>query len=102
MKKLSLALESLEVDSFETTALVSEKRTVYAHITLACATLTDCPTDDRSGCCEVSREPTCDPQLTCVNTCNGWTCEFDTCSAECTATTVPECNTNGQYSCGAC
>ncbi len=103
MKKMKLQLDALEVDSFETSTIGSERRTVFAHITLNCATLTDCPTEAASGCCGGTRDdPTCIANPTCINTCQGWTCEFDTCSAECTATTVPECNTNGRYTCGAC
>ena len=83
MKKLTLTLDDLQVDSFSTMDdAVAHEKTVRAYISLQscscveCVTATDCET----GCCGTRYEGgTCD-YPTCVPTCAGWTCEYQTCN----------------------
>ena len=87
MKKLVLTLDDLQVDSFATMDEdVAREKTVHAYISLMscscmeCATLSGCET----GCGGGTRvDPTCEANPTCLPTCAGYTCDFDTCSAEC-------------------
>ena len=77
--KLTLNLEQLSVDSFQTTSAPAEKGTVFAE-QCTCYTACTCP-----GC------PTCD--ATCGGTCG------NTCAASCNGTcNDATCNTCG-YSC---
>lgn len=75
MKKLTLTLDDLQVDSFHTSAGPREEGTVYGEQQCTCQTACTCP-----GC------PTC--AETCPNTCNAtcpWTCEYscyNTCGQE--------------------
>jgi hypothetical protein len=89
MKKLTLQLDDLQVESFSTLRdPVTLEGTVRGFITMVgpacisnscdfCATLSDCP----DGCGGGSRvDPTCAEGVpTCLPTCAGWTCEYDTC-----------------------
>jgi hypothetical protein len=71
MKKLTLDLDQLTVDSFDTSETGAEKGTVFGE-QCTCYTNCTCP-----GC------PTCDhtqcQQNTCDFSCNGscWTCQYD-------------------------
>ena len=81
--KLSLNLEDLSVDSFDTTATQKEKGTVFGE-QCTCYTNCTCP-----GC------PTCD--ATCAYTCDDATCpQCPTCAASCNGT----CNCATQNTCG--
>ena len=80
MNKLKLTLESLAVESFDTTAVAKEKGTVFGE-QCTCQTVCSCP-----GCpsCDATCAWTCD-DATCAgqascggNTCDG-TCWVDTC-----------------------
>lgn len=90
MPKLSLNVEELQIDTFDT---LSESRplvgTVHGHVSLMscscdfCATLTDCVSADPTGCVEACGKdyPTAGYwQNTCIPTCQGYTCEWDTCN----------------------
>jgi hypothetical protein len=80
--KLSLNLEDLTVDSFDTTAPPKARGTVFGE-QCTCYTQCTCP-----GC------PTCD--ASCNGTCRG-TCGENTCAASCNGT----CNqATCDYSCG--
>jgi hypothetical protein len=107
MKKLSLKLDTLSVDSFETGRAPQLRGTVRGHITNACATATDCGTG--ITVCDVTCTGKDQPTYpgvgngTCDPTCQGWTCQFQTCSPACTATSVPECATTmGRDTCDNC
>ncbi|HEX8691979.1 MAG TPA: hypothetical protein VF746_06150 [Longimicrobium sp.] len=65
MKKLSLSLDELRVDSFQTTPAEPESRGTVIGQQCTCVTACTCP-----GC------PTCDN--TCPNTC-AYTCDDNTC-----------------------
>ena len=71
--KLTLKLEDLSVDSFNTTAVEKEKGTVFGE---QCTCWTQCGQNTCPGC------PTCD------NTCNGgatcpYTCDDASCAGSC-------------------
>jgi hypothetical protein len=78
MKKLTLRLEDLRIDSFSTTPVRREKGTVYGE-QCTCHTACTCP-----GC------PTCDASCngTCDASCNG------TCGATCAGTCAASCDFN--------
>jgi hypothetical protein len=65
MKKLTLDLNSLKVQSFATAAAAPNRGTVHGEQQCTCPTACTCP-----GC------PTCDETCadTCQETCAGWTC----------------------------
>jgi hypothetical protein len=71
MKKLSLTLDDLRVDSFQTSDDRQEKGTVFGEQQCTCPTNCTCP-----GC------PTCDETCpntcweTCPNTCGQETCAY--------------------------
>ena len=96
MKKLTLKLDDLRIDSFDTTAAPRAKGTVFGE---QCTCYTDCtcpgcPTCDAScdGSCDASCNGTCDascngtcggcwetvgPAATCVGSCHGGdTCDY--------------------------
>jgi len=81
--KLSLNLEDLSVDSFDTTATQKAKGTVFGE-QCTCYTNCTCPGN-----------PTCD--ATCAYTCDDATCpQCPTCAASCNGT----CNCATQNTCG--
>ena len=65
MKKLTLDLNALEVQSFATAPAAPNRGTVHGEQQCTCPTACTCP-----GC------PTCDETCadTCWETCAGWTC----------------------------
>jgi hypothetical protein len=67
MKKLSLKLDQLHVDSFDTTPTEKRKGTVFGE---QCTCWTQCGQNTCPGC------PTCDN--TCAGTCP-YTCDDNTC-----------------------
>ena len=94
--KLSLNLEDLTVDSFDTVAPRTEKGTVFGE-QCTCYTNCTCP-----GC------PSCDNTCpaTCAYTCDDASCASDCAScASCEDTCDPQCyqlslkNTNCNYAC---
>lgn len=66
--KLTLKLEDLSVDSFDTAGTQQEKGTVFGEQECTCLTACTCP-----GC------PTCE---SCPDTC-AFTCDDDTCAYSC-------------------
>ena len=70
MKKLSLTLDDLRVDSFHTADARQEKGTVFGE---ACTCPTDCTCP---GCptCDATCPYTC--EQTCPNTCDQYTCAY--------------------------
>jgi hypothetical protein len=84
--KLSLNLDDLTVDSFDTTGTQKAKGTVFGE-QCTCYTQCTCP-----GC------PTCANYATCDASCNG-TCG-GTCPATC-AYTCDDASCNGTCNCGA-
>ncbi|HET7228833.1 MAG TPA: hypothetical protein VFJ16_02390 [Longimicrobium sp.] len=77
MKKLSLTLNDLQIESFTTfDEAVARAKTVRAHISLNCASISDCET---CGCGTRYEGGTCD-YPTCVSTCAGGTCQYQTCN----------------------
>ena len=80
MKKLTLALDTLAVESFETTPPDAEKGTVFGE-QCTCRTVCTCP-----GCA------TCD--ATCPNTCR-FTCD----DSECIPSCIGETCMGGQHTC---
>jgi hypothetical protein len=96
--KLTLNLEDLSVDSFDTTAPAKAKGTVFGE-QCTCytqCTCPGCPTCDAScnGTCDASCNGTCDASCngTCDASCNG------TCGASCYGTCGSSCASNC-YSC---
>ena len=90
MKKLSLNLDQLKVDSFDTAAVEKEKGTVYGEQQCTCQTICSCP-----GC------PTCDWTCnqavdTCAITCE-WSCGGSCWYTECGGNTIDAytCNMSG-------
>lgn len=95
MSKLKLTLESLAVESFDTTAIERATGTVFGEQQCTCQTICSCP-----GCpsCDNTCAYTCD-DATCAGqgTCVGGTCEgtcwkdgcgmsqWETCPARCPA-----------------
>jgi len=86
MNKLSLKLDDLRVDTFETTAVKTEKGTVFGE---QCTCWTQCGQNTCPGC------PTCDASCngTCYASCNGtcgatcdYSCNGDTCFVSCRMT----------------
>jgi hypothetical protein len=76
MRKLTLNLEQLSVDSFDTTAVEKAKGTVVGE---QCTCWTRCGQNTCPGC------PTCDN--TCAYTCDDATCPAcPTCAASCNGT----------------
>lgn len=78
MKKLSLSLDDLEVDSFQTAGDGQGEGTVFGKEDCTCPTACSCP-----GCptCDATCPETC--EQTCNNTCwatCGITCGQDTCA----------------------
>jgi hypothetical protein len=90
MKKLSLKFEELEIESFETAS--DEQQlvgTVRGHVSLAscscqaCATETDCVSAAETGCverCSKDFQTGFYWQLTCIPSCQGYTCDYETCN----------------------
>jgi hypothetical protein len=70
MKKLSLTLDDLRVDSFHTSCGQKEKGTVFGE-QCTCDTACTCP-----GCpsCDYTCAYTC--EATCPNTCEQYTCAY--------------------------
>jgi len=70
MKKLSLALDDLRVDSFQTSGGREEEGTVFGE-QCTCETNCTCP-----GCptCDFTCPYTC--EQTCANTCGQYTCAY--------------------------
>jgi hypothetical protein len=86
MKKLSLDLDQLTVDSFDTAAAAKEKGTVFGEQCTCythCDTCPGCPTCDNTRC----GQHTCD----CSNhTCEGWyTCTANTVDVTCNMSENP-------------
>lgn len=84
MNKLKLTLESLAVESFDTTAVAKEKGTVFGE-QCTCPTVCTCP-----GCpsCDATCPNTCPytcDDYSCLNSCEG-TCAGLTCITRCAAT----------------
>lgn len=87
MKKLSLALEDLKVDSFSTLDEPAARgKTVKGYVSMmscscqACATYTDCETGDTNCGTTCSKDvPTQVWEVTCLPTCAGYTCDYETC-----------------------
>ena len=80
MKKLTLRLDDLRIDSFQTTPAESRKGTVFGE-QCTCWTNCTCP-----GC------PTCD--ASCNGTCGG------SCDVSCNGTCDASCNGSCDYTCG--
>jgi hypothetical protein len=89
MKKLKLQLDELTVESFATSEeLAAKAGTVHGHISLPscscvqCGTDTACQTGYDTGCeSQCSKDyPTQEWQLTCLPTCQGYTCDWETCN----------------------
>lgn len=89
MKKLSLNLEQLTVDSFDTTLSAARKGTVvgqqectcYTNCYTYCDTCPGCPTCVDSDCQGASCGGTCYNENTCdtcvgQQTCGGYTCDY--------------------------
>ena len=81
MNKLKLRLDSLAVETFDTTRVEREKGTVVGEQQCTCQTVCTCP-----GCytCAATCPQTCDDN-TCANSCYGtcgYSC-FDTCTPPC-------------------
>jgi hypothetical protein len=90
--KLSLNLEDLTVDSFDTTSTQKAKGTVFGE-QCTCypqCTCPGCPTCDAScnGTCDASCNGTC--VNTCVNTC-AYTCDDASCAGTCEDCTYDMC-----------
>ena len=106
MKKLTLRLDDLRVDTFQTTAPQKEKGTVFGEqctCETAC-TCPGCPTCAAScnGTCDASCNGSCD--ASCYGTCGDLTCG-DTCYQTCRPCTwYASCDpSNGIYDpCEAC
>ncbi len=75
--KMKLALDTLSVDSFDTTAVAQEKGTVFGE---QCTCYTQCNTCPVCPTCAATCAYTCD-DYTCIDTC-GRTC-WDTCGGTC-------------------
>ncbi len=91
MRKLSLNLENLVVESFDTTAEEKPRGTVFGE---QCTCPTNCtcpghPTCDQT-CWETCDDATCPYGPTCAASCNG-TCD-GTCNASCYGTCEASCN----------
>jgi hypothetical protein len=70
MKKLTLDLDALDVESFPTAAAVENVGTVHGHITLYCS--------DQS--CDHCNTLACDSKFEqCMPTLDGLTCMYETC-----------------------
>ena len=86
MKKLTLALESLDVESFATGTEGEMVGTIHAHITLNCTNLCSDET------CDHCNTLACDSRFEqCMPTLDGLTCMYETCGA-CNPTD-PNCTT---------
>lgn len=89
MNKLKLSLESLAIESFDTTRTAREKGTVVAEQN-QCTCLTQCTCPGCPTCyntCEYTcDDATCPACPTCAASCNG-TCQgatcYDTCGVSC-------------------
>ncbi|HEX8831615.1 MAG TPA: hypothetical protein VF705_10635 [Longimicrobium sp.] len=82
MKKLSLDLESIDVESFPTAEEKMGVGTVQGHITLYCSDPT----------CDDCNSMACDSKYHCAATVEGLTCMYETCGA-CNPTNPPDCTT---------
>jgi hypothetical protein len=90
MRKLSLKVDELEIESFDTLEESrSKKGTVQGHVSLAscscvmCGTETVCNSEDWTACvdiCTKDADTQFNWQNTCINTCAGVTCEFASCA----------------------
>lgn len=87
MRKLSLSLDQLNVDSFETSAKAAEKGTVFGE-QCTCDTNCTCP-----GC------PTCDHTLCQQDTCEG--CDGSVMYTDCGGNTFddPTCDPTNSFEC---
>ena len=85
--KLSLKLEDLAVDTFDTTAPQKAKGTVFGE---QCTCWTQCGQNTCPGC------PTCD--ATCAATCDDYTCAAS-CNGTCNCPTENTCGWSCDYSC---
>ena len=80
MKKLSLNVDALRVDSFATESADPAPGTVFGHVTAYCPTGLGCGTegDCWSQTCDTLHQ-TCNGEFTCIRTCQGGTCDYETC-----------------------
>jgi hypothetical protein len=76
MRKLTLRLDALEVDSFEASSLDQSRSTVHGNEITAF-----CGTGQQSDCCETASrfDPTCEGYQTCFVSCPG----YPTCYEDC-------------------
>jgi hypothetical protein len=93
VKKLTLDLDDLQVDSFATIqSPIAHEGTVEGFVTQysqcmsnscqACGTYTACPTGYTNCEAECSKDvPTQVWEVTCLPTCAGYTCDYETCGA---------------------
>jgi hypothetical protein len=101
--KLTLNLDDLSVDSFDTTMTHKEKGTVFGE-QCTCYTNCTCPGCPSCGAtCPATCANTCDDYTcanTCANTCDDYTCAY---TCDCGGGDPPTClQTNcGQYFCCA-
>ncbi|HEU0053627.1 MAG TPA: hypothetical protein VFQ39_10635 [Longimicrobium sp.] len=80
MKKLNLDTNALRVDSFQTDSGDGSAGTVFGHVTNNCPTGLGCGTegDCWSQTCDTFHQ-TCGGSFTCIRTCQGLTCNYETC-----------------------
>ena len=90
MRKIRLQLESLAVESFDTTGPRPDAGTVAAHQIVTVA-----PCDYESGSCFASCNGTCARTCSCEATCNG----YESCAGTCFEYT---CERTCRGSCGYC
>lgn len=88
MSKLRLRLDTLMVESFDTTAMEAPRGTVFGE---QCSCPTNCPTCEHT-CAYTCDDATCPACPTCAASCNG-TCDGGgTCYASCYGTCEASCN----------
>jgi hypothetical protein len=80
MRKLTLRLDDLSVESFDTSVVREEKGTVFGEQQCTCQTACTCPGCDTcdATCRYTCDDRTCDGQLTCDPTC-AFTCGYESC-----------------------
>jgi hypothetical protein len=82
MKKLTLKLDALQIESFDTSGEQPEERgTVQAHDQCGCSCCCTAPTSPCSPTCDTS--PTHPGYQTCDGTCDEWTCNYSDCYGSC-------------------
>jgi hypothetical protein len=88
--KLTLNLEQLTVDSFDTSTTPAKRGTVFGE-QCTCYTQCTCP-----GCPTCANYNTCDATCgaTCANTCDDYTC-----AASCNGTCGASCDCTQNYTC---